>query len=88
VLRVLRLLLSFYILSTGYNASGYKESSELLFYKSMSCELFCRMRFIALKSPSLKLFISYMFLNSAILLYEERGLFFFDFLLFLPVNII
>jgi hypothetical protein len=79
VLRVLRLLLSFYMLSTKYNASGYRESSELLLYKSMSYELLYRVRFIALKSPSLKLSISYVFLNSAMSSCEERGFFFFDF---------
>ena len=80
MLRVLGPLPSSCVFGAGYNASGCRESSELLFYKSMSCELLCRVRFIALKSPSLKLSISYVFLNSAIPLYEERGLFFFDFL--------
>ena len=68
------------MLNIKYNAFGYRESFELLFYKSMSYELFYRVRFITLKSPSLKLFISYMFLNSAMPFYERRGLFFFDFL--------
>jgi hypothetical protein len=83
VLRVLKLLLLSYILSIRYNASGYRESSKLLLYKSISYELLYRVRFITLRSPSLKLFISYIFLNSVMSFYKERGFLFFDFLSYL-----
>jgi hypothetical protein len=82
MLRVLKPLLLSCVLSAGYSASRYRESSKLRLYKGISYKLLCRVRFIIPRSLSLELSISYIFLNSAISFNKERGLFFFDFLFY------